>query len=101
MPRPPNKRKEHLAGVEDAIAKRRKTSKLLEDRLNVPKDDSRSIDAIAAPDTISSSHGEESTPEAEAEADAATNTALPDVVTSLPPADADVDADADDDSNKS
>jgi hypothetical protein len=81
MPRPLNKRKKQLASVEDAVAKRRKTSKLLEESLKVPKENSSPIDAIVVPDAITSLHGEESTPEAEA----ATNTALPDVVTSLPP----------------
>jgi hypothetical protein len=77
------KRKKQLAGLQDAIAKRRKTSELVEERLNVPNDDSSSIDAIAVPDATSSLRGEESTPEAEAEA--GTNTALPDVATSLSP----------------
>jgi predicted chitinase len=81
MPRPPNKRKEHLAGVQDAIAKRQKTSKRLEERLEAPKEDSSPIDAIVVPDAISSLHTKKRTPEAEA----GTNTALPDVATSLSP----------------
>jgi hypothetical protein len=84
------KRKEHLAGVQDTIAKRRKTSKLLKERLKVPKEDSSSIDAIVVPDATTSSHWEESIPEAEA----GTNTASPDVVTSLPPAAVDAEDDA-------
>jgi hypothetical protein len=97
MPRPPSKRKEYLAaGVQDAIAKRRKASELMGEKLNVPKDDSLSIDAIAVPDTISSLHGKIRTPTATAIADAAaTNTALPDVVKSLPPADLDADENTD------
>jgi hypothetical protein len=45
------------------------------ERLKVPNEYSSPIEAIAVPDTISSLH---------------TNTALPDVTTSLPPADLDV-----------
>jgi hypothetical protein len=74
MPRP-NKRKKQLAAVQDGIGKRRKASKLREEWLSVPKEDSSPIEAIVGPDTISSLHA---------------NTALPDVVTSLPPADVDV-----------
>jgi hypothetical protein len=92
------KRKKQLAGaVQDAIAKRRKTSELVEEMLDVPKDDSSSIEAITAPDTISSLHGKrkKGAPTATAIADAAaTNTALPDVATSLSPADVDADDDA-------
>jgi hypothetical protein len=83
MPRS-NKRKKQLAAVEDGTGKRRKTSKPREERLKVPnEDDSSPIEAIVGPDTISSLHAE-----------AATNTALPDVATSLPPADLDVVDDA-------
>jgi hypothetical protein len=86
MPQP-NKRKKQLAdGVPvqdiDAMSKRRKTSKLLEERLKVPKEDSSPIDAIVVPDAISSLHGNLLTPEAEAATN--TNTASPDVATSLP-----------------
>jgi hypothetical protein len=79
MPQP-NKRKNQIAVAQDAIAKRRKTSKILEERLKVPKEDSLPVEAMVVPDTISSLHGKKRTPEAEA----ATNTALPDVATSLP-----------------
>jgi hypothetical protein len=78
MPRP-NKSKKQLAAVQDGIGKRRKTSKLWEERLNVPKEDSSPIEAIAEAAT--------------------SNKALPDVVTSLPPADFDVNDDANAHSN--
>jgi hypothetical protein len=93
MPRP-NKRKEQLAAVQDDIGKRRKASKLSKERLNAPKEDSSPIEVIVVPDTISSLHGKKRTPIATAIAEAATNTALPDVVTSHLPADVDVDDDA-------
>jgi hypothetical protein len=76
-----NKRKKQLAGVEDAMSKRRKPSKLSEESLEVPREDSLPINGfIDLADAISSLHGKKRTPEAEA----ATNTALPDVATSLP-----------------
>jgi hypothetical protein len=84
------KRKKQPAVVQDVMTKRRKTSEILEERLKVPTEDSSSFDAIVVPDTISSLQGKKRTPEAEA----ASNTALPDVATSLRPADIDADDDA-------
>jgi hypothetical protein len=103
MPRP-NKRKQQLAVQRDAIAKRRKASPLLEDRLiETKEEDSSPINAVVGPDTINSLHGNEEciTPiaTAVAEAEAATNTALPDVVTSLPLSVANVDAATDGDAH--
>jgi hypothetical protein len=76
MPRP-NKRKKQVAVQPDAIAKRRKASPLVEDKLMVKKEDSSPINAVVGPDAISTLHGEERTPVATAVAEAATNTALP------------------------
>jgi hypothetical protein len=61
-----NKRKKQLAAVQDGIGKRQRTSKLREETLNVPKEDSSPIDAIVVPDTITSLHGKKRTPTAEA-----------------------------------
>jgi hypothetical protein len=104
MPQP-NKRKKQLAAVQDGIVKRQKTSKLREETLNVPKEDSLPIDAMVVPDTITSEAATNTalpdvttslpTPIATAIAEAATSTPSPDVVTSLPPADLDVVDDGD------
>jgi hypothetical protein len=94
MPRP-NKRKKQLAVQRDAIAKRRKALPLLEERPKVTNEDSSLTEAVVVSDTISSLHGKKRTPIATAIAEAATNTALPDVATSLPSADSDIDVDDD------
>jgi hypothetical protein len=94
MPRP-NKRKKQLTAVQDGTGKRRKTSKPREERLKEPKEDSSPIEAFVVPDTISSLHGKKRTPIAEAD----TNTALPGIVTSLPPAITPADVDVVDDAN--
>jgi hypothetical protein len=87
MPRPNKRKKQDADGVpvQDVMSQRRKTSKLLEESLKVPKENSSPIDAIVVPDAITSLH-ERKKRAPEAEAEAATNTAfvLPDVATSLP-----------------
>jgi hypothetical protein len=90
MPQP-NKRKKQLAAVhiavQDGIGKKRKASTLLEERLKEEsKEDSLPIDAIVGPDTISSLHRKKRTPITASIAEAANNTALPDVAMSLPTA---------------
>jgi hypothetical protein len=82
MPRP-NKRKKQLAAVQDGTGKRQMASKLGEEKLKVPKEESSPIDAIVAPETITSLHGKKRTLIATAVAKDAINTALPDVVTSF------------------
>jgi hypothetical protein len=80
-----NKRKKQLATVQnDVVGKRRKTSKLLAESLEVPKEDSSPIDAIAVPNTIGSLHGKKRTPINISIAEAATSTASPDVVLCRP-----------------
>jgi hypothetical protein len=91
MPQP-NKRKKQKQVADgvpvqdiDAMSKRRKTSKLLEESLKVPKAESSPIDAIVVPDAIPSLHGKKRTPQAEAATNTNTALVLPDVATSLPP----------------
>jgi hypothetical protein len=55
-----------------------------ETNVNVPKEESSPVDAIVAPGTITSLHMKKRTPIATSLAESAINTALPDVVTSLP-----------------
>jgi hypothetical protein len=86
MPRP-HKRKKQLAAVavQDGAEKRQRASKIQEEKLKAPKEESSPVDEVVAPETITSLHRKKQlTPIATSIAEAPINTVLPDVVTSLP-----------------